>query len=182
MNKKIFLFINSFAGKNHFFDLLMIAFAKIIPYLFILMLIYLWFSKKKNEVLFAGYSAILGVIISKSIGLIYFHPRPFMDKIGTLLIHHKADSSFPSDHTTFTMSIALMLLYFKSTRILGIVLILLALLCGIARIYVGVHYPFDILGGILVGVIASLIIYLLMPQFQKLNDIIIGIWNKLWKV
>ena len=182
MNKEIFLFINSFAGKNHFFDLFMIASAKITPYLFILMLIYLWFSNRKNESLFAGYSAILGVIISKSIGLIYFHPRPFMDKIGTLLIHHKADSSFPSDHTTFTMSIALMLLYFKSTRILGIVLTLLALLCGIARIYVGVHYPFDILGGILVGVIASLIIYLLMPQLQKLNDIIIGIWNKLWKV
>ena len=181
MNKELFLYINSFANKNHSLDLFMIASAKAIPYLFILVLIYLWFSKRKNETLFAGYSAILGVIISKSIGLIYFHPRPFMDKIGTLLIHHKADSSFPSDHTTFTMSIALMLLYFKSTRVLGIVLTLLALLCGIARIYVGVHYPFDILGGIAVGIFASLIIYFLIPQLQKVNDFIIGIWNKIWK-
>jgi len=182
MNKEIFLFINSFANKNHFLDLFMIFSAKSIPYIFILVLIYLWFNNKKNEALFAAYSSILGIIISKSIGLIYFHPRPFMEKIGTLLIHHKADSSFPSDHTTFTISIALMLLTFKSTRILGMFLTLLALLCGIARIYVGVHWPLDILGGILIGTIASLIIYFLIPQLQKLNDIIIGSWNKLWKV
>ena len=181
MNKELFLYINSFAGKNHLLDLSMIAAAKAMPYIFILLLFYLWFSKRKNEALFAGYSAILGIIISKGIGIVYFHPRPFMEKIGIILIQHKADSSFPSDHTTFTMSIALMLLTFKSTRILGIILTLLALWCGIGRIYTGVHWPFDILGSITVSIIAVIIIVLLKTPLQKLNDFIVGIWNKIWK-
>lgn len=178
MNKELFLAINSFAGKNHFLDFLMIEAAKIIPYLFILILFLLWFRDKKDEALFAGYSAILGVAISKGIGLIYFHPRPFMEKVGTLLIQHKADSSFPSDHTTFTMSIALTLLAFKSTRILGIILTLLALWCGISRVYVGVHWPFDILGGIGVGIVATSAVLLLKPKLQPINGIITNLWNK----
>ncbi len=180
MNQELFLAINSFAGKNHILDLFMIGSAKAVPYLFILVLIYLWFRDKKNEALYAGYSASLGILISKTIGLVYFHPRPFMDNLGTMIIHHKADSSFPSDHTTFTMSIAFMLLTFKSTRNLAIILTFLALLCGIGRIYVGVHYPFDILGGIIVAAIATAIIYFLQNHLQKLNEIIINIWNKIW--
>ena len=182
MNKEIFLFINSFAGKNHILDLIMIAAAKAMPYIFILALFYLWFSKRKNEALFAGYATTLGIVINGIIGLVYFHPRPFMEHLGTLLIHHKASSSFPSNHTTFTMSIALMLLTFKSTRILGIVLTILALWCGIARIYVGVHWPFDILGSITVSIIAVIIIVLLKNPLQKLNNFIINIWNKILRI
>ncbi len=182
MNKEIFLFINSFAGKNHILDLIMISAAKSIPYIFILALFYLWFSKRKNETLFAGYASILGIIINDIIRHIYFHPRPFMEHLGTMLIQHKASSSFPSNHTTFTMSIALMLLTFKSTRILGIVLTILALWCGIARIYVGVHWPFDILGSITVSIIAVIIIVLLKNPLQKLNNFIINIWNKILRI
>ena len=181
MNEKIFLFINSYAGKNHFLDLFMITAAKSIPYIFIGLLFYLWFSNRKNEALFAGYATTLGVTIDAVIGLIYFHPRPFMEHLGTMLIHHKPETSFPSDHTTFTLSIALMLLTFKTTRVLGIVFTFLALLCGIARIYAGVHWPFDILGSIIVSITAVIIIRLSKGQLQKLNDIIINIWEYLIK-
>jgi undecaprenyl-diphosphatase len=71
-----------------------------------------------------------------------------MENLGTTLLAHKPENSFPSDHTTFTLSIALMLITFKSTRILGIILSFLALWCGIARVYSGVHWPFDIVGSI----------------------------------
>jgi len=182
LNKEIFLFINSFAGKNHILDLTMIAAAKAMPYIFIIFLFYLWFSNRKNEALFAGYATTLGVLINGIIGLVYFHPRPFMEHLGTMLIHHKPGNSFPSDHTTFTMSIALMLLTFKSTRILGIVLTILALWCGIARIYVGVHWPFDILGSIIVSITAVIIIILLKNPLQKLNNFILKIWNKLLRI
>ncbi len=179
MNKEIFLLINSFAGKYHVLDLIMIAAAKTMPYIFIILLFYLWFSDRKNEALFAGYATTLGIVINGIIGLVYFHPRPFMEHLGTMLIHHKPGNSFPSDHTTFTMSIALTLLTFKSTRILGILLTFLALWCGIARIYVGVHWPFDILGSIIVSIIAVIIIVLLKKSLQKLNNFIINIWNKI---
>jgi len=178
LNKKCFLAINSLAGHSHLLDKIMIFSAKATPIIFALILIYLWFSNRKNESLFAFYSVVVGLLISNLIGLVYFHPRPFVEHLGTMLIQHKADASFPSDHTTLTFSVAFMLLMFKSTRILGILAVFLAGMCGIGRIYVGVHWPFDIIGGIVVGFIASSIIFFSKGKLQKLNEVIFIIWNK----
>ena len=178
MNENLFLLINQFAGKNHVLDLIGIFLAKDMPYVFILVEIYLYFIiDKKNESLFAFYSVILALMISFSISLIYFHNRPFMDNIGTLLIHHKAETSFPSDHTTFLFSIACSFMLFR-IRFWGLFLFL-ALLGGLARIYVGVHYPYDILGGIVVGFVGAFIIFKCKTKLQHLNEIIFSIENKL---
>ena len=181
LNQKIFLTINDFAGKNHIIDSAMVSVAKYTPYLFIVLLFYLWFGKSKNEALYAGYTATLGIGINFFIGLFYFHPRPFMDHLGSTLLSHKADSSFPSDHTTFTMSTALMLLSFKTTRTIGIIAVFLALWCGVARIYAGVHYPFDILGSIIVSILAVIVIIALKNKLALLNNIIISVWQKIIK-
>ena len=115
LNTIIFNEINYFAGKNIFADKLGILIAEYLPIVFVLFLIYLWFNKNKNKefALYSGYSAILGILLNFLITLFYFHPRPFMNKVGTLLINHASETSFPSDHTTFMLSIAFMLLYFK---------------------------------------------------------------------
>ncbi len=181
LNQNIFLSINSYAGENHIVDFLMTFVAQYLPYIFIAMLFYLWFTNKKNEALYAGYATTLGVGINLIIGLFYFHPRPFMDGLGVALLHHKAVNSFPSDHTTFVVSIALMLTTFKSTRTLGVVSIILALWCGIARVYCGVHYPFDILGSIVVSIIAVIIINILKNKLASLNNLILSIWFKVLK-
>ena len=175
INKQLFLDINQFAGYNHFIDFIMMVVAEVIPYFFIAVLFYLWFSNRRNEALYAGYTTTLGVVINQIVGLFYFHPRPFMEKLGTTLLAHKPENSSPSDHTTFTLSIALILITFKSTRILGFVLSILALWCGIARVYVGVHWPFDIVGSIATASFATLIIFVLKSKLIKLNDIIINI-------
>jgi len=178
LNQNIFLTINADAGQNHLLDVIMSAAAQYTPYIFIAILFYLWFSNKKNEALYAGYATTLGVGINSIIGLFYFHPRPFMDGLGVALLHHKAENSFPSDHTTFVLSIALMLTTFKSTRVLGVVSVLLAIWCGISRVYCGVHYPFDILGSIVVSIIAVIIISILKNKLASLNNFIISIWHK----
>ncbi len=177
-NQDIFLKINSFSGKSHFLDSLMKIAAGYMPYIFIILLFYLWFSQRKNEALYAGYATSLGVGINLLIGLFYFHNRPFMDHLGTTLLSHKTENSFPSDHTTFTVSIALMLLTFKSTRTLGIISTFLALWCGLARVYAGVHYPFDILGSIVVSIIAVTFIIVLRDKLTVVSKFIISIWCK----
>jgi len=178
INQNIFLLINSFANKSFFLDSLAIYLAKLTPYFFIAILFYLWFSDKKNEALFAGYSATLGVGINILISLFYFHPRPFAIDLGTTLIHHFPDSSFPSDHTTFTLSIALMLLTFASTKKLAYLLIIFALLCGISRIYVGVHFPLDIIGAVIVSMTSIIIVNKFREKFLVLNNFLIKLWNK----
>jgi len=180
MNENLFLLINQFAGKNHILDLVMISLAKGMPYLFILIEIYLYFfTKKKNEAIFAFYSVVLSLIISGIISIFYFHNRPFMDNLGTLLIHHKPDTSFPSDHTTFLFAIAWSFMLFR-VRFWGLFLIL-AFLGGIARVYVGVHYPYDILGGIGVGFVGAFIVFKFRFKFQKLNEIVFLIEHKILK-
>ena len=54
----------------------------------------------RKTMLIATASGLLGLLINQVIGLVWFHPRPFMIGLGHTLIHHVADSSFPSDHLT----------------------------------------------------------------------------------
>lgn len=148
--------------------------AKYTPYFFIAVLIFYWLYKKfryQDTVLYAGYSALLGLLINYVITLFYFHNRPFMDGLGGNLIHHVADSSFPSDHTTFMLSIAFSFLFFPKTRKLGIILSFIGFIGGIARVFVGVHYPFDILGSLFIAFLAGAVVYLLRNKFKKLNQI-----------
>ncbi len=179
----IFLFemINSFAGHSNFLDNIGIALAEYLPYIFILTLIYLWLQKNKirNIVLYSGYATILGLTINRLIILVYFHPRPFMDRLGTTILEHAPDSSFPSDHTTLLLSIAFMFLYFKKTRTIGIILSGLGILGGLARIYVGVHYPLDIAGSIIVALISTSLIFYLRLKLSKLNEKLITSYQKI---
>jgi len=183
INLEIFNAINIYAGKSGTVDQLVIFIAEYLPIIFALFLLYLWFNKKgrKNNALYCGYSAIIGILLNFTITLFYSHPRPFMDNIGTLLIKHVPETSFPSDHTTFMLSIAFTLLYFKQTRKAGIILALLGLVGGIARIYCGLHYPFDIFGSILVAMISSYMIFIFKEKLQKFNNKIINLYYKILK-
>ena len=177
LNQTLFLDLNTYAGHNTTLDTVMAAAAEGMPYLFIALLFVLWFTHRRDEALYAGYATTLGVLLNQIIGLFVHHNRPFMDHLGTTLLAHIPENSFPSDHTTFTLSIALMLLTFRSTRLIGSIATLLALWCGLARIYGGVHYPFDILGSIAVALVATGIIAVLRSRLAGLNYWIIGVWN-----
>ncbi len=182
INLTIFNMINGFAHMNGILDAIMILSAKYMPFLFMLELLYLWFKKGdtyKSIALFSGYSAVFGLFINFIITLLYFHPRPFMEHLGVLLIKYATDTSFPSDHTTFMLSIAFMFLYFKQTRILGILFAVLGLFGGFARVFCGVHFPFDIFGSVVVAITSSFIIFILRFEFNKPNKIILKIYNKL---
>ena len=182
MNEKLFLLINSYAGHNHFLDKLGIFLAKGTPYIFILIEVFLYFVvKKKKEALFAFYSVIVALLINQIIGLFYFHNRPFAEGIGTMLIHHKPDNSFPSDHATFLFAITFSYIFFKVDKTLEIFVFILAFLGGIARVYVGVHWPFDILGGIVTGFIGALIVYMFKNKLEYISNLILKIEYMIFK-
>jgi undecaprenyl-diphosphatase len=187
MNETLFVFINQFAGTNTVLDKLGIILAEYTPYFYILILIYFWLSQKpssstlKNITLLAGYSAGLGIIINRIISSLYFHPRPFMENIGTLLIKHTAESSFPSDHTTFLLSIAFLFVYFSQTKKLGLILIVLGIISGFARVFAGLHFPLDILGSLLISIFSATIIFHFKNNLQKTNTFLINGYLKMFK-
>lgn len=181
LNRNIFTAINHFAGNSKILDILGIAAAKYLPFFFIIVLIYLWFKEDENKpiALDALYSAVLGLLLNYIITRIYFHPRPFMIPMGNLLISHTNDASFPSDHTTLMLSMAFLLFYFRKTRIIGAILFFLGLAGGISRVFCGLHFPFDILGSMIVGSVSAGIIYMLKGSLQKVNIIIITFYDRI---
>jgi len=76
-------------------------------------------------------------------------PRPFVVAQVSPLIPHAADSSFPSSHTLLTMTIAAVVFAFN--RRVGIVLGLLSLCVGWARVLALLHSPLDIIGSALIA-------------------------------
>lgn len=177
MNIKLFNTINAYAGQNIIIDKIAIILAEYLPFIFIAWLVFLWIKEKriyKDIVLWSSYTAIIGVSINFLITAFYFHPRPFMMKIGTLLIHHGPETSFPSDHTTFMMSIAVMLISSKESRVSGIMLVLLSVIGGISRVFCGLHFPLDIFGSLVVSLIACVVLMVIKEKLYFVNNFIVS--------
>ncbi|MDA8128253.1 MAG: undecaprenyl-diphosphatase [Betaproteobacteria bacterium] len=109
----------------------------------------------RKVLLGAAVAGLAGLLLNQIIGLVWYHPRPFEAGIGRTLIKHAQDSSFPSDHLTLIWAIAISLALHQKTRLAGWSLALLGLPVAWARIYLGVHFPADMLGALLVGVLSA---------------------------
>lgn len=102
-------------------------------------------------------AAVVALTMSKLIGLVWFHPRPFMLEIGQHFLHHAPDSSFPSDHGTsmFSVALALALSRLREARRCGLGLLALAVVVAWARVFLGVHWPLDMVGALVVSSLAA---------------------------
>ncbi|MGB9939448.1 undecaprenyl-diphosphatase [Methanosarcina sp.] len=180
-NLTLFHIINGMAGRNPLLDSTMIFAAKYIIYIFGAYLAYTWFVRNRcrQEILFTGYSALLGLGINILITRFYFHPRPFMIPTGTLLIAHAFESSFPSDHATIMFSISLMLLAFKDLRRTGAIFIMLSCVSGFARVYSGLHFPMDIAGSLLAASVSIGILLALKNYLIPINRILISYFENI---
>ncbi len=106
----------------------------------------------KEMVLFAIPALILTYLLGKLGGFIYFDPRSFVVGHFTPLISHIADNGFPSDHTLLVAGLAAVGTYWNKR--MGILLWALAVLVAVARVYVGVHHPIDVIGSIIIALVA----------------------------
>ena len=158
MNNKAFKLINQFSGRYSPIDLLMILISNKIRYVFIFVLIFMWFrndSYKKvscNAVKSTGITLLIHTLIK----LFYFKPRPFVNKRVGILIPSKMDSTFPSKHTLLVFAISTSI--FLYDRVLGSIMWILSVLTGFSRIWVGHHYPSDIIGSAFIASMTSIIL------------------------
>jgi undecaprenyl-diphosphatase len=101
-------------------------------------------------VVWAPLAAGLAEIVNIPVRALVARPRPFVSHDGLdVLVSGKDDFSFASDHATMTMAVAVALLLVE--RRLGLLAMGLAFLEGFCRVYMGVHYPTDVLGGYALG-------------------------------
>lgn len=138
--------------------------------LWIAMGIVLLFFKKTRPI---GFTVLLSllinfVIVNLTLKDLIARPRPFVvnEAIQPLVGGVNPNRSFPSGHTSGSFS-AMLALYKWVPKKIGIPALILATLVALSRLYVGVHYPTDLLGGFVIAFMASTWAYYIVKQVQK---------------
>ncbi|MFF3909569.1 phosphatase PAP2 family protein [Streptomyces sp. NPDC001848] len=133
----------------------------------VLLVLWCWTSVRRRggenaaasvaAIVWAPLAAGIGVLVNVPIRGFVDRPRPFVDHQGLdVLVTGKTDYSFVSDHATLTMAMAVGL--FVANRKFGLLGLGLALLEGFCRVYMGVHYPTDVIGGFALGTAVALLL------------------------
>ncbi|MFJ7078013.1 phosphatase PAP2 family protein [Streptomyces sp. NPDC098781] len=133
----------------------------------VLLVVWCWWSVRRQgeqdaassvaALVWAPLAAAIAVLVNVPIRGFVERPRPFNDHQGLeVLVTGKTDYSFVSDHATIAMALGVGL--FVANRKFGLIGIGLALLEGFCRIYMGVHYPTDVVGGFALGTAVALLL------------------------
>jgi undecaprenyl-diphosphatase len=133
----------------------------------VVLVVWCWWSVRRRggeeaassvaALVWAPLAAGIAVLVNVPIRGFVERPRPFLDHQGLdVLVSGKTDYSFVSDHATLTMAMGVGL--FVANRKFGLVGIGLGLLEGFCRVYMGVHYPTDVVGGFALGTAVALLL------------------------
>lgn len=133
--------------------------ASVLIWLMFFGLVVLWIVDgkiKKEIVIHAVFSALVAWILTEVIKNFIPSVRPFhLNGLDPLTLTVPQDGAFPSTHTA--AAFAMSLTVFFHDRKVGFLYLAMAGLVGIARILAHVHYPLDIIGGAIIGIIISYI-------------------------
>jgi undecaprenyl-diphosphatase len=173
MDYKLFRAINRLAGRNPALDTMMILITYGARFLYGSLLVLMWLRSNthKKITLYGVVSLGAALLLDRFIRLFYFKPRPFIKHNAHYLIPSKNDSSFPSKHTILVFALATSVLL--QERIVGLFMWLFALLTGFSRIWVGHHYPVDIISSAFLGSIMSVFIKKFSRSFNSFFNWII---------
>ncbi len=162
MNRSIYLSINRFAKDTTFAHGFMSFFALYGGVVLLgLMLIFAWWRARSEftsnptrmaRVIWGGAGTILAVGIAQPINHLVAEPRPYYTlKSVEVLVPRANDFSFPSDHATVAGAVIVALWMVSKERRLAWAATVIGLFLVFARVYVGAHYPLDVVGGLALG-------------------------------
>lgn len=176
VDASLFHAINGLAGHVDAIDDFFAFIANNGPYFMIALLPIIWFwpgkadERKQREwaVIAACASILIGLGVNQVIIHLWQRPRPFVHHHATMLISHARDASFPSDHSTVAFALAFALLLM--VRRVGWVALVMAIVLGFSRVYVGVHYVSDVAGAALIGFVVAYGVVRALPYLDPLIE------------
>jgi Undecaprenyl-diphosphatase (EC 3.6.1.27) len=153
LNRSLFLLINGGGDTPQWLVLLAIGIAKGLIFLLPVLMMGFWLWGHRGErrlVLKATLITVIALVVNQVIWAAWPHPRPFMIGLGHNWMLHAPDSSFPSDHMTVFACMGLTLLL-DGLSGWGVVILLTGLSVAWARVFLGVHFPLDMVGAVIVS-------------------------------
>lgn len=170
------------AYQSVFFDWLTVFFAQTFPYFVVLGAgFFLFFhhevfsaekpfkafAQKWKEIVLVFFTGSFAWAISHFLKILFHTPRPFVEFANVHNLINETGFAFPSGHATFYMALAFAI--FLTHKKAGYWFMFFALLIGLARIIVGVHFPVDILGGYILGVLIAYLVRVIYDKIFKVN-------------
>jgi undecaprenyl-diphosphatase len=162
IDREVFFFINGLTKEYFWFKVFIYLGARFLIWFFIFIFIYLIYKKDYRASALMAVSLVVALAVDYLINVFYVRPRPFTTypELTKHLNLWTDFLSFPSGHTITAFAMAASI-FFSSYKKLGLILILTSLVIGFCRIAAGVHYPTDVIGGIVLGVIIAYLVFVL---------------------
>lgn len=174
INIELFRMFNDLGKEIIFLNPIMIFFAKYMKYFLLFGIIMYWFTRKRENrimIISSMFAFVIAEVFGAIAGAIHSNNQPFVELNNVnQLIGHAIDNSFPSDHAIEFFSICITFLLFKKN--LRYVWLVIAILVSFSRVWVGVHYPADILVGAILGIIGAALCYWIIPQLNVIKKLI----------
>lgn len=132
-------------------------------------ILFLVFKKTRNIGVIESISLVsVFILVNVIIKPIVDRARPFeisLDILNNVLISLPGDGSFPSGHTAaaFAASTAV----FCCNRKYGAYMLVLAVLMGLSRLYFAVHFPTDVMAGLVIGIVIGILSYKIVKKIKK---------------
>ena len=181
LDTEIVLWLNQWAGRSAIGDALakLIVSDYLIPVSLALCLLAMWLGGRDRERRNANQRAVLAALIAMGFANLvvlilnqhYFRPRPIAEHELTILFYWPTDSSFPANPSAVAFAIASGV--WQTSRKLGTMLLALAVLWGVSRVYAGVFYPTDVAAGALIGIGMSLSVAVAMRLIEPVPTLVL---------
>ncbi|MBF8266589.1 MAG: transport permease [Dehalococcoidia bacterium] len=175
-DEKVFLWINHWVGDFPLFDRAIewVVSDYLVPVVFSVVLLGLWFGwrsqamreRHQRGVMLAGIGVGTVSAAVMTMNLFYFRLRPFATHDVEMLFYVPTDSSFPANPVAVTFAMATGV--WMANRKMGTAMYIIASIYGFSRVYAGVFYPLDVVGGALIGVVATCLVHLVLKRIEPL--------------
>lgn len=175
LNQAVFNAVYSLTG-NPILDGLMYFLAESLILFIPLTLLYLWFSEGRDDALFTAYSTFISILLTYVMGLFYTHENPSAT-FETVIAYHP-ENSFPSQHTAAMFGAAFPLLYRERKR-LGWLITVSGILTGFSRVYIGEHWPVDILGSVFAAGLGLAVAYLSWDMLEPVRRPLLELYERI---
>ena len=184
-DERLFLWINGFAGESQSLDTFItwVVSDYLIPVAMALALIAFWFAGQDAETRRRRQVGVFAALTSMGLSnwAVYvinwynFRPRPFVefpDQV-TLLFYTPTDSSFPANAIAAACAIAIAVWWVD--RRIGAVFLAASGLYAFARVFAGVHYPLDVIGGFAIAAAVTVVVFVVFRLLRPIPELVLRI-------